>query len=287
MAAPSSMHLAVPGSPSGRFDRGSQVRYLGFDLSPRMLAQARRHADRLGLHQVELAQADAEMLPLEDTSADLFLSYFGLQCLPHPDAAIREAARCLRVGGPPTPRPATSRSSSPGSSSSPCATPYARQGTRSPTRCSGRPWASASRGPGGANRGRSPSRASSSVSGATSPIWVPWSHTRWTPAPRARTRSPTCWTAGFGRDRFGLDSPLRAAASGRVGRPSRARSGAGLEVLVPGDNDSLESDASSAAPVRMGGGMGPPSPAHHDAEATCPSQPGPEHSWRSRRWRSS
>jgi ubiquinone/menaquinone biosynthesis C-methylase UbiE len=75
------------------------VRYLGFDLSPRMLEQARRYADRLGLHEVELAQADAETLPLEDASADLFLSYFGLHCFPHPDAAVREAARCLRVDG--------------------------------------------------------------------------------------------------------------------------------------------------------------------------------------------
>jgi SAM-dependent methyltransferase len=75
------------------------VRYLGFDLSPRMLQQAQRHADRLGLHQVELAEADAEALPVEDASADLFLSYFGLHCFPNPDAAVREAARCLRVGG--------------------------------------------------------------------------------------------------------------------------------------------------------------------------------------------
>lgn len=78
---------------------GQPVRYLGFDLSPRMLEQARRHADRLGLRQVELAEADAEMLPLEDASADLFLSYFGLHCFPRPDAAVREAARCLRAGG--------------------------------------------------------------------------------------------------------------------------------------------------------------------------------------------
>ena len=76
-----------------------RVRYLGFDLSPRMLEQARRHADRLGLHQVELAQADAETLPLEVASADLFLSYFGLHCFPHPGAAVREAARSLRPGG--------------------------------------------------------------------------------------------------------------------------------------------------------------------------------------------
>jgi ubiquinone/menaquinone biosynthesis C-methylase UbiE len=76
-----------------------RVRYRGFDLSPRMLGRARRYADRLGLHQVELAQADAEGLPLDNASADLFLSYFGLHCFPRPDAALREAARCLRAGG--------------------------------------------------------------------------------------------------------------------------------------------------------------------------------------------
>jgi ubiquinone/menaquinone biosynthesis C-methylase UbiE len=76
-----------------------RVRYRGFDLSPRMLERARSYADRLGLRQVELAQADAEELPLDDAGADLFLSYFGLHCFPHPDAALREAARCLRAGG--------------------------------------------------------------------------------------------------------------------------------------------------------------------------------------------
>ena len=76
-----------------------RVRYLGFDLSPRMLERARRQAGQLGLRQIELGEADAEALPIEDASADLFLSYFGLHCFPHPDAAVREAGRCLRPGG--------------------------------------------------------------------------------------------------------------------------------------------------------------------------------------------
>jgi SAM-dependent methyltransferase len=78
---------------------GQRVRYLGFDLSPRMLESARRQAGQLGLRQIELGEADAEALPLEDATADLFLSYFGLHCFPHPDAAAREAGRCLRPGG--------------------------------------------------------------------------------------------------------------------------------------------------------------------------------------------
>jgi SAM-dependent methyltransferase len=75
------------------------VRYLAFDLSPAMLARARRRSQALGLRQVLLAEADAESLPVEDAIADLFLSYFGLHCFPHPDAAVGEIARCLRPGG--------------------------------------------------------------------------------------------------------------------------------------------------------------------------------------------
>jgi SAM-dependent methyltransferase len=71
---------------------GQRVRYLGFDLSPRMLERARRQAGRLGLRQVELGEADAEALPLEDATADLFLSYFGLHCFPHPDCGARSWA---------------------------------------------------------------------------------------------------------------------------------------------------------------------------------------------------
>jgi ubiquinone/menaquinone biosynthesis C-methylase UbiE len=76
-----------------------RARYHAFDLSPKMLERARRYAAELGLRQIEFVEADAEALPLEDDSADLFLSYFGLHCLPHPDAAVCEAARCLRPGG--------------------------------------------------------------------------------------------------------------------------------------------------------------------------------------------
>jgi ubiquinone/menaquinone biosynthesis C-methylase UbiE len=78
-----------------------RVRYLGYDLSPEMLRRARRHAQELGLDQVELVEADAESLPLEAAGAGLFLSYFGLHCLPDPAAALQEAARSAsaRRGG--------------------------------------------------------------------------------------------------------------------------------------------------------------------------------------------
>jgi SAM-dependent methyltransferase len=76
-----------------------RVRYLAVDLSHRMLERARSNADRRGLPQIEFHQADAATIPVPDASADLFLSHGGLHCFPDPQAAILEAARCLRRGG--------------------------------------------------------------------------------------------------------------------------------------------------------------------------------------------
>jgi len=76
-----------------------RLRYVALDLSPLMLERARSRAGSLGLNQIEFVEGDAERIPLEDRSVDLFLSYWGLHCVPHPDVAIREAARCLRPGG--------------------------------------------------------------------------------------------------------------------------------------------------------------------------------------------
>ena len=83
----------------GALPQNSRTRYVALDISPAMLARARRRAAKLGLHQIELVQGDAEHLPVENGSADLFLSYWGLHCLPHPERAVREIARCLRPGG--------------------------------------------------------------------------------------------------------------------------------------------------------------------------------------------
>ena len=76
-----------------------RLRYLALDLSPLMLERARQRARAFGLDQIELVEGDAERIPLESGSVDLFLSYWGLHCMPHPDAAVREIARCLRRGG--------------------------------------------------------------------------------------------------------------------------------------------------------------------------------------------
>jgi SAM-dependent methyltransferase len=76
-----------------------RVRYLALDLSPAMLQRARRRAARRGLGQIAFVEGDAESIPVEDGSVDLFLSYWGLHCFADPEAALAEARRCLRPHG--------------------------------------------------------------------------------------------------------------------------------------------------------------------------------------------
>jgi ubiquinone/menaquinone biosynthesis C-methylase UbiE len=76
-----------------------RVRYVAADLDQRMLERAGHRAERLGLRQVELLEADMRKLPLEDESAELCLTYGGLHMIDDPKVALREMARCLRSGG--------------------------------------------------------------------------------------------------------------------------------------------------------------------------------------------
>lgn len=69
------------------------LRYVGADISPGMLARARRESVRCGV-EVELIEADAARLPFADGEFDLCVSFNGLHCLPDPAAAVRELARC-------------------------------------------------------------------------------------------------------------------------------------------------------------------------------------------------
>lgn len=75
------------------------VRYLAADLSRPMLERAEAAAERRGLGQVEIIEADVELLPVNDGSVDLCLCYNGLHCFPDPATAMAEIARCLKPGG--------------------------------------------------------------------------------------------------------------------------------------------------------------------------------------------
>jgi ubiquinone/menaquinone biosynthesis C-methylase UbiE len=78
---------------------GQDVRYVAADLSEKMLARAKRRAQRKSLTQVEFLTADMTALPVADGEADLFLSYSGLHMVNDPQRAVEEIARCLKPGG--------------------------------------------------------------------------------------------------------------------------------------------------------------------------------------------
>jgi ubiquinone/menaquinone biosynthesis C-methylase UbiE len=74
------------------------VRLTGIDLSPAMLAIARRQASRLD-HPVDLREADAHALPFDDGSFDTVVCTFSLCAIPDERRAIGEMYRVLRPAG--------------------------------------------------------------------------------------------------------------------------------------------------------------------------------------------
>jgi ubiquinone/menaquinone biosynthesis C-methylase UbiE len=76
----------------------SDVRLTGVDLSPEMLALARRRAVELG-RQVDLRVGDAQALDLPDASFDTVVCTLALCCVPDDRAAVAELCRVLRPGG--------------------------------------------------------------------------------------------------------------------------------------------------------------------------------------------
>lgn len=75
------------------------IRYVAADIAPAMLERTEQVAREHGLGQVETRIADAEDMPFADGEFDLCVSFAGLHCFPHPDAATREVARVLKPGG--------------------------------------------------------------------------------------------------------------------------------------------------------------------------------------------
>jgi len=76
----------------------AEIELAGVDLSPAMLAQARRRAAKLG-RAIDLREADALALPFPDASFDTVVCTFGLCAVPDDGRAVAEAVRVLRPGG--------------------------------------------------------------------------------------------------------------------------------------------------------------------------------------------
>lgn len=70
----------------------------GIDVSPEMLAVARKRAEERGL-PVDLLEGDAEHLPVEGAAYDSVVCCLSLCTIPEPAAAIAEMQRALAPGG--------------------------------------------------------------------------------------------------------------------------------------------------------------------------------------------
>ena len=76
-----------------------RVRHVtALDLTPAMLAEGKREADRAGLTNVTFTRGDATALPYLDRSYTLVATRFSLHQVADPEAVVREMARVSRPG---------------------------------------------------------------------------------------------------------------------------------------------------------------------------------------------
>jgi len=75
------------------------VEVTGIDLSPGMLAVARRRAEQLSI-EVDLREMDAQQLDFADGSFDAVVFTLCLCTIPDPGRAVREGVRVARPGAP-------------------------------------------------------------------------------------------------------------------------------------------------------------------------------------------
>lgn len=78
---------------------GPTGRVIGVDMTPEMIAKARRNAEEAGLTNAEFRQGYLENLPVPDEWADVVISNGVLNLVPDKDAALREMHRVLKPGG--------------------------------------------------------------------------------------------------------------------------------------------------------------------------------------------
>lgn len=74
------------------------VHVVGVDISPKMLARARRRAARMGI-EADLREMDAERLQFPDDSFDTVVTTFVFCSVPDPVQGLREIRRVLKRDG--------------------------------------------------------------------------------------------------------------------------------------------------------------------------------------------
>jgi ubiquinone/menaquinone biosynthesis C-methylase UbiE len=72
---------------------------IGIDMTPEMLAAARRNAEAAGAEQVDFREGRLEDLPVDDASVDAVTSNCVINLVPDKSQVFNEIARVLRPGG--------------------------------------------------------------------------------------------------------------------------------------------------------------------------------------------
>lgn len=78
---------------------GDTGRVIGVDMTPDMLATARRNAAKVGFANVEFRLGEIEHLPVADGTVDVILSNCVINLSPDKPQVFREAFRVLKAGG--------------------------------------------------------------------------------------------------------------------------------------------------------------------------------------------
>lgn len=78
---------------------GPRGRAIGIDVTPEMVARARRLAREAGIGNVAFHESPIERLPVENASVDVITSNCVVNLSEDKDAVLREAFRALRSGG--------------------------------------------------------------------------------------------------------------------------------------------------------------------------------------------
>ena len=78
---------------------GETGRVYGVDMTPEMIALARKNADKVGATNVEFRLGEIEQLPIGDAAVDVIISNCVINLSPDKDRVFREAYRVLRPGG--------------------------------------------------------------------------------------------------------------------------------------------------------------------------------------------
>ena len=78
---------------------GSRGKIFGVDLTPSMVARAKKNASAAGVDNAVFLEGDIEQLPIEDSSVDVVISNCTINLVPNKARAYAEIARVLRPGG--------------------------------------------------------------------------------------------------------------------------------------------------------------------------------------------